>query len=112
MIVELANGKEVISRNAVGNLNFKLGENPTSVFFRTLPIGMYDGILGMDWLSANRASIHCANGTVTFRNNQDQEMLVQGKNSAPKARLVKANRLIKGVNKSGKQIYVFKLNRC
>ena len=35
MIVELANGKEVISRNAVGNLNFELGGNPTSAFFRT-----------------------------------------------------------------------------
>ena len=100
MIVELANGKEVISRNAVGNLNFELGGNPTSAFFRILPIGMYDGILGMDWLSANKANIHCANGIVTFRNNQGQEMLVQGRNSAPKARLVKANRLVKGF-KSG-----------
>ena len=68
MIVELANGKEVISRHVVGNLNFSLGGNPTSAFFRTLPIGMYDGILGMDWLIANKAIIHCANGMVTFRN--------------------------------------------
>ena len=71
---------------------------------------MYDGILGMDWLSTNKASIHCANGTVTFRNKQGQEMLVQGRNNAPKARLVKASRLVKGF-KSGQQIYVVKLNK-
>ena len=68
MVVKLANGKEVLSRHALGNLNFELEENPTSAFFRTLPIGMYDGILGMDWLIANKASIHCANGIVTYRN--------------------------------------------
>ena len=70
-MVELANGKEVLSRYAIGNLDFEMGENLTSAFFRTLPIGMYDGILGMDWLIANKASIHCANGTVTYKNQQN-----------------------------------------
>ena len=59
MVVELANGKEVISRHTVGTVDFEIGGKPTSAFFRTLPIGLYDGILGMDWLIANHASIHC-----------------------------------------------------
>ena len=74
MIVDLANRKEVISRNAIGTLNFESGGNPASAFFRNLPIGMYDGIVGMDCLRANKASIHCANGMVTFRNGLNQEM--------------------------------------
>ena len=69
MTVELANGKEVISRHTVGNLDFELGGKPTTAYFRTLPVGVYDGILGMDWLTANRASIHCAQGTFSFIHN-------------------------------------------
>ena len=37
-------------------------------------------------------------------------MLVQGRNNAPRARLVKASRLVKGF-KAGQQIYVVKLNK-
>ena len=66
MLVELANGKEVISRHSAGTVEFELGGKTTSAFFRTLPIGHYDGILGMDWLIANHASIHCAQGNLSF----------------------------------------------
>ena len=69
MTVELANGKEVISRHTVGNLDFELGGKPMIAHFRTLPVGVYDGILGMDWLTVNRASIHCAQGTFSFIDN-------------------------------------------
>ena len=85
MTVELANGKEVISRHTVGNLDFELGGKPTTAYFRNLLVGVYDGILGMDWLTANRASIHCAQGTFSFIDNQGQESLVQGHNGRPKA---------------------------
>ncbi|MCO5611003.1 hypothetical protein L7F22_065251 [Adiantum nelumboides] len=54
MLVELANGKTVISRHSVRTLEFELGEHSTSAFFRTLLVGVYDGILGMDWLSRNQ----------------------------------------------------------
>ena len=66
MTVELANGKEVISWHTVGTVDFELGGKTTSAFFRTLPIGLYDGILGMDRLTKNCASIHCAQGSLTF----------------------------------------------
>ena len=66
MTVELANGKEVLSNHAVGTINFELGGKNTAAFFRTLPVGVYDGILGMDWLRANHASIHCAQGTFSL----------------------------------------------
>ena len=59
MTVEMANGKEVLSRTAVGYLSFELGGSSTSAYFRVLPVGVYDGILGMDWLRSRRANIHC-----------------------------------------------------
>ena len=110
MMVELANGREVISRHTVGNLDFELGGRPTTAYFRTLPVGVYDGILGMDWLTANQTSIHCAQGTFSFMDNQGQEILVQGRNGRPKACLCKAKRLLKGY-RAGDQIYVVKLNK-
>ncbi|MCO5570999.1 hypothetical protein L7F22_024730 [Adiantum nelumboides] len=77
MLVELANGKTVISRHSAGTLKFELGEHSTSTFFRTLPFGVYDGILGMDWLSKSQASIHCGQGSVTFRDDQNQQVKIK-----------------------------------
>ena len=110
MTVEMANGKEVISCTAIGSLEFELGGKPTNAYFRTLPVGMYDGILGMDWLTTNQASINCAEGSFTFVDLSGEKTLVQGKNGKSKACLVKANRLLKGL-KRGQQIYVVKLNK-
>ena len=110
MTVEMANGKEVLSRTAVGYLSFELGGSSTSAYFRVLPVGVYDGILGMDWLRSRHANIHCAQGTFSFLDDRNQEILVQGKNGKPKAKLSKAKRLMKGL-KAGQQIFVVKLNK-
>lgn len=110
MRVELANGKEVLSSHSVDDLQFELGGHPTSASFRTLPLGIYDGILGMDWLTASHASIHCSTGSVTFTDKFENQVLIQGKNGKPKAHLVKASNLLRGVRK-GLQIYVVKLNK-
>ncbi|MCO5577039.1 hypothetical protein L7F22_030861 [Adiantum nelumboides] len=110
LVVELANGKEVLSQHTVGQIDFELGGYSTSAQFRTLPLGVYDEILGMDWLKGNQAHIHCAQGNFTFTDNLGNEVLVQGKNGMPKAHLVKAAKLLKGLKK-GQQIYAVKLNK-
>ena len=110
MMVELANGKEILSKHIVGNIEFELGGRITSAEFRTLPVGIYDGILGMDWLIANHANVHCAQGSFSFQDKQGQETLVQGRNEKPRAKLSKASRMLRGL-RSGQQIYVVKLNK-
>lgn len=45
MRVELANGKEVLSCHLVGKMEFNLGGNLSSTTFKTLPLGIYDGML-------------------------------------------------------------------
>ena len=55
--VELATGKMTRSTTSVGELNFKLNDQPAVANFRVLPLGIYDGILGMDWLSKNDATL-------------------------------------------------------
>ncbi|WP_368858696.1 hypothetical protein, partial [Oceanobacillus saliphilus] len=64
----------------MGNLTFDLVSEPTQCYFRVLPLGIYDGILGMYWLVANGANIHCSQGDVTFINKYRQEALVHRKN--------------------------------
>ncbi|MCO5586894.1 hypothetical protein L7F22_040839 [Adiantum nelumboides] len=110
LVVELANGKEILSQHTAGQIDFELGGYSTSAQFRTLPLRVYDGILGMDWLKENQAHIHCAQGNFTFTNNLENEVLVQGKNGMPKAHLLKAARLLKGLKKE-QQIYAVKLNK-
>ncbi|MCO5558561.1 hypothetical protein L7F22_012146 [Adiantum nelumboides] len=110
LVVELANGREVLSQHTAGQIDFELRGYSTSAQFRTLPLGVYDKILGMDWLKGNQAHIHCAQGNFTFTDNLGNEVLVQRKNAMPKAHLVKAARLLKGLKK-GQQIYAVKLNK-
>ena len=110
LVVELANGKEVLTQHSAGQVKFELGGYSTSAQFRTLPLGVYDGILGMDWLIENQAHIHCAQGNFSFIDSKGNEVLVQGKNGRPQAHLVKASRLLKGLRK-GQQIFAVKLNK-
>lgn len=55
--VALATGKHTHSSHSLKNLHFKLGGHETTGSFRILPLGVYDGILGMDWLIENHAEI-------------------------------------------------------
>ena len=64
----------------------------------------------MDWLTTNHASIHFKEGTVTFTDKYENEVLIQGKNGKPKVRLVKARNFLRGARK-GLQIYVVNLNK-
>ena len=59
MTIELASGKEIHSDTCVENLTFKLETEPTHCYLRVLALGVYDGILGMNWLTQNQESIHC-----------------------------------------------------
>ena len=49
-----------------------------------------------EWIGlvANHASIHCAQGSFSFRDILGQEILVTGKNGRPKASLSKAKRML------------------
>ena len=57
--VELATGNRAKSTTSVGDFSFSLNGQPTSTTFRVLPLGIYDGILGMDWLAKNDATLRC-----------------------------------------------------
>ena len=59
LTIELASGKEVVTCSAIGSLDFLLDTYPTKGYFHVMPLGVYDGILGMDWLKTHHANLSC-----------------------------------------------------
>lgn len=109
LTVELATGKRTHSTSSVGNLNFKLGGHMTKASFRVLPLGIYDGILGMDWLTMNDASLECRDRKLSFTSLLGERVTTTGTRGDPKLHLVTAAKLLKTYHK-GQMIYAVKLN--
>ena len=107
--VELATGKQTQSSTSVKNLNFKLGGQETNSSFRVLPLGIYDGILGMDWLIKNNATIDYKEKKLKFKTLNGEDTIVTGTRGDPKLHLVPATKLLKAYCKKQK-IFVVKLN--
>ena len=65
--VELAMGKQTNSTHSIGKIHFRLDGHQTMAKFRVLPLGIYDKILGMDWLIKNEASIEFKMGKLRYK---------------------------------------------
>lgn len=100
LTVELATGKQIQSYTSIKNLNFTLGGHQTNASFRVLPLGIYNGILGMDWLIKNNASIECKAGQLKFKTSQGDEVITAGTRGDPKLQLVLATKLLKAYRKN------------
>ena len=109
LTVKLATGKRTRTVTFVGSIDFKLGEAQTRGNFRVLNLGVYDGILGMDWLQENKATLKCRDGVLTFLDSQGQKAKVMGTHGESKLQLVTATKLLKGLCKN-QMIYAVKLN--
>jgi len=110
MQVELASGKTLFTRHETEPIKFLLDGNPTTSQFKILPLGLFDGILGMDWVSQSQAEIKCQQGVVSFMDLGGSRVQVSGgSNGTPTLQLVKDSKLLKGLRKK-QPIYVVKLN--
>ena len=109
LTIELATGKKTKSLTTTGNLNFCLGSENTSAHFRVLPLGIYDGILGMDWLKQNDAQIHCKDALLSFLNGNSNRVSILGKRGQPKLHLVNFSKLMKTYRKK-QMVYAVILN--
>ena len=90
----------------MGSIYFKLGEAQTRGNFRVLNLGFYDGILGMDWLQENKATLKCRDEILTFLDNQGMKAKVMGTHGE---QLVTTTKLLKGLQ-NNEMIYAVKLN--
>ncbi|MCO5586076.1 hypothetical protein L7F22_040015 [Adiantum nelumboides] len=108
--VSLASGSIVSCEESIVELLFQLEGHSTSQSLRVLKMGKFQGILGMDWLSKNKADIHCSQGTVSFYSLNGEQVYIHGRRGNAPLRVVKAKQLIKGLRK-GLSLYVLKLNK-
>ncbi|XP_071704838.1 uncharacterized protein [Rutidosis leptorrhynchoides] len=79
--VELANGKLIkvdkIMRGCVLNLSNNLFE----VDLMLIELGSFDVVIGMDWLSKNRADIKCAEKSIRIPLENGENLVIQGDKS-------------------------------
>ena len=57
--VELTTGSKVAVDSLVRGCVLSLGAFTTTVDLRILPLGSYDILLGMDWLTTHQENINC-----------------------------------------------------
>ena len=66
LTVKLATSKTTHSLQTVGSIQFEIGGYKTQATFRVLPLGTYEGIIGMDWLVKHKAVLECHSGKLKF----------------------------------------------
>ncbi|MCO5559985.1 hypothetical protein L7F22_013589 [Adiantum nelumboides] len=108
--VSLASGSILSCEEQIVELLFQLEGHSTSQRLRVFKMGKFQGILGMDWLSKNKADIHCSQGTVFFYSLNGEQVYIHGIRGNTPLRVVKAKHLMKGLRK-GLPLYVLKLNK-
>ncbi|MCO5566312.1 hypothetical protein L7F22_019989 [Adiantum nelumboides] len=108
--VSLASGSIVSCEEQIVELPFHLEGHSTSQRLRVLKMGKFQGILGMDWLSENKADIHCSQGTVSFYSSSGEQVYIHGRRGNTPLRVAKAKQLMKELQK-GLPLYVLKLNK-
>ncbi|MCO5573824.1 hypothetical protein L7F22_027599 [Adiantum nelumboides] len=108
--VSLASGLIVSCEEQIVELLFQLEGHSTSQRLRVLKMEKFQGILGMDWLSKNKADIHCSQGTVSFYSLNGEQVYIHGRRGNAPLRVVKTKQLMKGLRK-GLPLYVLKLNK-
>lgn len=76
--VELASGSKLVVEKFVQYCSLSIGALSTKVNLRILPLGSYDVVLGMDWLSAHRAIIDCHRKAVRCFDDSGKEVEIVG----------------------------------
>ena len=109
LTVELATEKQTYSSSSIGDLKFNLGGHQIEAKFRVLQLGIYDGILGMDWLIKNEDALECKSGQLRFKDRDKRDVTISGNRANPELKLVTATKLLKFFRKK-QMIYAVKLN--
>ena len=107
--MKLATGKRTHFATTIGKMQFKLGGYQTSANLRILPLGNFDGILGMDWLASNNSIIECQANLLKFKSLLGEEVNIVGIRGKPKLHLIAATKLLKAYCKK-QMVYAVKLN--
>ncbi|KAF5779194.1 putative nucleotidyltransferase, Ribonuclease H [Helianthus annuus] len=82
--IELANGKLVESGEVVRNCTLELGERRFSIDLLPIQLGSFNVVVGMGWLSKNKAEVICHEKIIRIPLANDETLIVHGeKQDAP-----------------------------
>ncbi|KAF5779071.1 putative nucleotidyltransferase, Ribonuclease H [Helianthus annuus] len=84
--VELANGKSLEATHIVKGCNLVLAGQTFSIDLIPIVLGSFDVVIGMDWLSHQRAKILCNEKIVRIPRAGEEPLVIRGDKSAPVAR--------------------------
>ncbi|KAJ9546291.1 hypothetical protein OSB04_018834 [Centaurea solstitialis] len=87
-IVEVANGFELEATEVILGCALKLADRTFSVDLMPIKLGSFDVVIGMDWLSKNRAHVDCYEKAIWIPLQGGETLIVQGDRPGKELRLM------------------------
>ncbi|KAJ9535831.1 hypothetical protein OSB04_un001012 [Centaurea solstitialis] len=76
--IELADGRELKAHDVLLNCTLSLADELFSIDLIPIELGSFDAVVGMDWLSQNRATIGCYEKTVRIQLPDGRTLVIEG----------------------------------
>jgi hypothetical protein len=96
--VELASGSIESLNEVIHNCTLNLNDISFSIDLIPMKLGSFDAIVGMDWLSKNKAEIICFEKSIRIPINESQTLIIYGESPIKSPRLItcaQARRLLR-----------------
>jgi hypothetical protein len=77
-LVQLATGTKRKVVEVIPSCQFTMGEFPTQETLNILPLGLYDLLIGMDWLATYKARLDCYHKTLECVSEEGRRITLQG----------------------------------
>ncbi|KAJ0481098.1 putative nucleotidyltransferase, Ribonuclease H [Helianthus annuus] len=86
--IELANGKLVEANEVIRGCIIELGEREFAIDLLPVQLGSFDVVVGMDWLSSNKAEIVCHEKVVRIPTDDGETIVVHGEKRETPLRII------------------------
>ncbi|XP_022030448.1 uncharacterized protein LOC110931359 [Helianthus annuus] len=86
--IELANGKLVEASEVIKGCTLELGEREFSIDLLPVDLGSFDVVVGMDWLSDNRAEVVCHKKTIRIPLLNGETLVIHGEKRETPLRII------------------------
>ncbi|KAJ0513979.1 putative nucleotidyltransferase, Ribonuclease H [Helianthus annuus] len=86
--IELANGKLVEANEVIRGCVIELGEREFALDLLPVQLGSFDVVVGMDWLSSNKAEIVCHEKIVRIPTDDGETIVVHGEKRETPLRMI------------------------
>ncbi|KAI3758493.1 hypothetical protein L6452_06057 [Arctium lappa] len=98
-VIKFANGQEIRVSEVVPNCTLVLAEKEFSIDLIPIKLGSFDIVVGMDWLSENRAEICCSEKKLRIQPSEGGILLVYGEKSRTSLKIVSCMKMRKYLRK-------------